>query len=367
MSLEDLENGSFEVVALWGAIGSSLKRTVKFSGDEAGAKKEFDKILRGQLKKNYVVVGEKNDGQDASSCGSVTATVQAKQVIARIAPMLCGAIDRATLDTYINEDRGRYVLETKWNGTRKEILKGSNELAITNKHGQPTGKGMLPKTRAEFLKVPFDFTVDCEDEPVGGGIVLLDILTLRGSPLERKTRRERRAILVAFYAEAGFDPKIVKIGEEAVTAAEKRAFFERMQKENAEGVIVKDQEAQYVGASRDYQWKFKFQKTGTFFVTKVGEGGKRNVCIAILNGLSRVNCGKVAIPVNCNLREHNCTFESLQENDTVEVRFLYAEHGTNKLHQPLFLGKRDDVEVRECQLLAQLPASCYKQTVADGD
>ena len=69
LSLEDLENGSFEVVALWGAIGSSLKRTVKFSGDEAGAKKEFDKILRGQLKKNYVVVGEKNDGQDASSCG----------------------------------------------------------------------------------------------------------------------------------------------------------------------------------------------------------------------------------------------------------------------------------------------------------
>ena len=77
LSLEDLENGSFEVVALWGAIGSSLKRTVKFSGDEAKAENAYQKILNGQLGKGYVIVGEKNDGQTAATAGAATAGVDA--------------------------------------------------------------------------------------------------------------------------------------------------------------------------------------------------------------------------------------------------------------------------------------------------
>ena len=72
MSLEAVGNGAFEVVALWGKIGSSLTRTVKFSGDETKAEKAYQKILNGQLSKGYVIVGEKNDGQTAATTGAAS-------------------------------------------------------------------------------------------------------------------------------------------------------------------------------------------------------------------------------------------------------------------------------------------------------
>ena len=347
LSLEAPQENLFMVVALWGKIGTSLTRTVKFSGDQAQAEKQYAKILNGQLSKGYVIVGEKNDGQTAATTGTQAPHGTIKKVIARIPPMLCGPLqDRAELEPYLLNDR--YVLEEKFNGTRKEVLKTGNTLVITNKQGQPTGKGMLPVTQAEFLKVPFDFTVDIEDEPVGGGCVLLDILTLRGKPVDHLVRQDRRPLLETFYLEAGFDGKIVRLSEQAVGQKAKRSFLTQMENQNAEGVIVKDNAAGYVGgeAGRKHQWKYKFQATASFIVDQVGIGGKRNIGLALLDGTTRIHCGKCAVPVNKSL-------DDIAVNDVVECRYLYAEPGSNKLNQPFYLGKRDDVEPTECQL-AQL-------------
>ena len=351
MALEDHDGGVFKVTALCGKIGGSLTHWVKAEGDEAACNKEYDKILRGQLKKNYVPVGEANDGQDASTAGVVASTV-VKQVIARIPPMLCGAIDRAQLEVYLMDDDK--VLEEKYNGTRKFSIKCDSELSISNKQGQPTGKGMLPKTREQFLKIPFDFTVDCEDEPVGGGIVLLDIVTLRNKPLERKMRQERRALLVAFYNEAGFDPKIVRLAEEAVGTVAKRAFLARIEAEGGEGVIVKSQKSQYLGgeSGRAVMFKHKFVATVSCIVDAVMIGGKRNIGIALLDGLRRIQVGKCSVPVNKEVPKVGAI---------VECRYIYAENGSNKLNQPFYLGEREDVSLREC-VIGQLK---YKQT-ADG-
>lgn len=342
MSLEEVGGGVFEVVALWGKIGSSLTRTVKFSGDAAKAEKAYRKILNGQLSKGYVVVGEKNDGQTAATTGTQAPAGTVKKVIARIPPMLCGPLqDRSELEPYLLNDR--YVLEEKFNGTRKEVLKAGNVLTITNKRGQPTGKGMLPATQAEFLKVPFEFTVDTEDEPVGGGCVLLDILTLRGKPLDRLSHAERRKVLEAFYKEAGFDGKVVRLAEEAVGQKAKRAFLKRMENENAEGVIVKDNNASYVGgeAGRDYQFKYKFQATASVIVDEVMVGGKRSIGMVLLDGRKRVSVGKCAIPVNKGIPP---------KGSIAEIRYLFAEGGSNKLNQPFYLGRRDDVDPKECKL-----------------
>lgn len=344
LSLEAVGGGVFEVVALWGKIGSNLTRTVKFSGDETQAEKAYQKILNGQLGKGYVIVGEKNDGQTAATAGTQVPAGTVKQVIARIPPMLCGPLqDRSELEFYLLNDR--YVLEEKFNGTRKEVLKAGNALTITNKWGQPTGKGMLPATQAEFLKVPFDFTVDTEDEPVGGGCVVLDILSLRGKPLDQLVRKDRRPLLESFYKEAGFDPQVVRLATEAVGQKAKRAFLKRIADAGGEGVIVKDNAAAYVGgeAGRKHQWKFKFQATASFIVDQVRIGGKRNIGLAVLDGVTRVHCGKCAIPVNKSLGE-------ISVNDVVECRYLYAEVGSNKLNQPFYLGKRDDVAPQECKL-----------------
>ena len=344
LSLDDIGGGVFEVVALWGKIGTSLTRTIKFSGDQAKAEKQFAKILIGQQNKGYLIVGEKNDGQDATTTGSQAPAGAVKKVIARIPPMLCGALqNRAELEPYLLNDT--MVLEEKYNGTRKLLMSCAGELSITNKRGQPTSKGMLPATQAQFLKVPFDFTVDTEDEPVGGGCVLLDILTLRNKPLDRLVRRERRPLLEKFYKEAGFDPKIVRLAEEAVGQKAKRQFLKRIEAEGGEGVIIKDNESIYwPGESgRKHQWKLKFQASASFIVDAVGIDGKRNIGLVLLDGSTRINCGKCAVPVNRSIDE-------ISIGDVVECRFLYAEVGSNKLHQPFYLGKRDDVAPTECQL-----------------
>ena len=343
LSLDDMGGGVFEVVALWGKIGTSLTRTVKFSGDQAKAEKQFAKILIGQQNKGYLIVGEKNDGQNATTTGSQAPAGVVKKVIARIPPMLCGAIDRAELEKYLVSDS--HVLEEKYNGVRKSVSKNSSELSITNKQGQPTSKGMLPATQAQFLKVPFDFTVDTEDEPVGGGCVLLDILMLRNKPLDRLVRRERRPLLEKFFKDAGFDPKIVRLAEEAVGQKAKRAFLARIEAEGGEGVIIKDNESIYwAGESgRKHCWKMKFQASASFIVDAVGINGKRNIGLVLLDGSTRINCGKCAVPVNRSIEE-------ISIGDVVECRFLYAEVGSNKLHQPFYLGKRDDVAANECQI-----------------
>jgi len=361
MTLEDTESGSFEVIALWGKIGSSLTRTVKFGGDLAGAEKEYAKILKGQLNKSpaYIIVGEKDDGQtsDSGTTGSQTFAapsapsepVDVKKVIARIVPMLCQPVlEESDLERFFGSDR--YVFEEKYNGTRKEVMKGDSVLSITNKKGQATGKGMLPKTQKEFLKVPFNFTVDTEDEPVGGGCVLLDLLTYKGKPLDRLARKDRRPILEAFYSECGFDPKVVRLAQQAVGTANKRAFFQRMKDEKAEGIIVKDNEAMYVGgeAGREYQWKHKFQATASFIVDKIAIGGKNNIGIALLDGLTRVLCGKVTM--------NGKVVPAL--NSVVEVQYIYAEHGSNKLNQAKYIGPREDVDLSECKI-GQLK---FKQT-----
>ena len=342
LSLDDAGGGVFEVVALWGKIGTSLTRTVKFSGDQAKAEKQFAKILIGQQNKGYLIVGEKHDGQNATTTGSQAVAGVVKKVIARIPPMLCGALqDRAELEPYLLNDN--MVLQEKFNGVRKEIMKGSDGLSITNKQGQPTSKGMLPTTQKEFLKVPFDFTVDTEDEPVGGGCVLLDILMLRNKPLERLVRRDRRPLLEAFYKDAGFDPKIVRLAEEAVGTVAKRAFLKRIEDEGGEGVIVKDNESIYwPGESgRKHCWKLKFQATVSVIVDEVLVSGKRSIAMVLLDGDKWVSVGKCAIPVNKEIPT---------KGSTAEIRYLFADPNSNKLNQPFFLGTRDDVAPNECQL-----------------
>ena len=61
-------------------------------------------------------------------------------------------MDRFELEPFLINDL--WAMEEKFNGTRKQVIKGGDVLAITNKKGQPTSKGMLPKPQAEFLKVP---------------------------------------------------------------------------------------------------------------------------------------------------------------------------------------------------------------------
>jgi len=354
----------WNVNALWGKIGSPLRLTVKGDGLAlADAEKMFEKIVRKQLNESppYVVVGAKEDGQSVADATETQAPAGAvRKVIARVIPQLCAPVqDERELEKFFRDDN--IAMEEKFNGKRKEVIKASEHLSVTNKQGQTTGVGMLPKNKNEFLKVPFDFVMDTEDEPVGGGCVLLDVLSLRNRPTDAEKLVNRRQRLEEFYREIttqhGVDPKVIRLAEHVTGETAKRAFFARLKKVKAEGAIFKRLDSIYVPgeAGRDFWWKHKFQATASFIVTGVRIGGKSSISVAVLDGLTRVSCGKCAIPANKEMPELN---------ETVEVRYIYAERGTNSLNQPFYIGSRkDEVSIKEC-VIGQLK---YKQKEATNE
>ena len=345
LTIDEAGGGRYDVNALWGRIGSNLTLTCKAKGVTLEkAEKKFASILKDKLNDSppYVETAPTEDGQTTETAGSQAPPGTVRAVIARVIPQLCGAIpDEAGLEPLFGDER--VVMEEKFNGTRKQVIKSGTNLSVTNKKGQATGKGMLPATKAEFLKVGFDFTVDVEDEPVGGGCVLLDILALGGKPLDRQPGKQRRVVLEAFVAESGFDPRIVRIAEQARGRQAKRDFFKRLKRAKAEGAIFKDETAAYVGgeAGRAFWFKHKFQATASCLVDEVMAGGKRSIALALWDGRKRVPVGKCAIPVNK---------EVPAKDAVVEIRYVYAEPGSNKLNQPFYLGLRDDVSPDECRI-----------------
>ena len=255
--------------------------------------------------------------------------------------MLCGPLqDRSELEPYLLNDR--YVLEEKFNGTRKEVMKDGDVLSITNKRGQATGKGMLPATQAEFLKVSFDFTLDTEDEPVGGGCVLLDILTLRGKPLDRLSHAERRKVLEAFYKASRSTAKLSgwprKPLDRKPSGHSSNGWRLKTPRVSSSKIMMFVTSAE---AGRAYQFKYKFQATASVIVDEVLVGGKRSIGMVLLDGGKRVSVGKCAIPVNKEIPA---------KGSIAEIRYLFAEGGSNKLNQPFYLGPRDDIDPKECKL-----------------
>ena len=76
-------------------------------------------------------------------------------------------------------------------------------------------------------------------------------------------------------------------------------------------------------------------------VDEVLVGGKRSIGMVLLDGGKRVSVGKCAIPVNKEIPS---------KSSIAEIRYLFAERGSNKLNQPFYLGERDDVDPKECKL-----------------
>ena len=90
------------------------------------------------------------------------------------------------------------------------------------------------------------------------------------------------------------------------------------------------------------QLKFKFVATLSAIVAKVN--AKRSVELSLFKGRSLISCGNVTIPANHDIPKVGMV---------VDVRYLYAYRASHALHQPVYLGLRDDVEPGEC-LVSQL-------------
>lgn len=299
------------------AVGSKTQAPV----DLAKAQKVFDKLVSEKTGKGYRVIGEE--------AGAVNAISNAEA--SGVNCQLLNPIEECEVERYLADDR--YLAEEKWDGRRQLIEKKGSEIKCINR------KGLYVGFSTDFDSVknsPHDFIID--GELMDGYLVVFDILELNGKdlrslPLEARLKHRHT---VVEQSNAGGLIEVIT----ALKTIEKRRLFERLKTENKEGIVFKRKSSVYTAgrpASGGDQLKYKFYKTASFIVSRVND--KRSVGLELMWLGKKLEAGNVTIPAN---------HEIPAAGEVVEVRYLYAFKNSGIIFQPVYLGKRSDINPEEC-------------------
>ena len=321
-------DGLFVVNFAYGRRGSTLTTGTKTSSavDYDTAKNIFDKLVKEKKAKGYT------EGKDG------TPYQHTDKQSSGILPQLLNAIEEADVERLLCDDD--YCAQEKFDGRHILIRKRDESLEGINKKGLLVG---LPDTVANDIRnLPGNFIPD--GESVGDVYHAFDLLELNGKDLRPFPYRTRLTYLVNLLL-SGAKHDHVRLIETAFTTKQKTALWERLRRENREGIVFKRLDAPYTPGrpnSGGAQLKFKFVATLSAVVAKVN--AKRSVEIKLQRGKGWIPCGNVTIPANHDIPTVGAI---------VEVRYLYAHRDSNALYQPVYLGLRDDVESGQC-LFSQL-------------
>ena len=321
-------DGSFVVTFAYGRRGATLTTGTKTSSpvDLDTAKKIYTKLVSEKKAKGYT------EGADG------TPYQHTDKQVSGILPQLLNPIEEAEVELLLRDDN--YCAQEKFDGRHLLIRKQDDHLEGINKKGLLVG---LPQTVASDLRyLSGSFIPD--GESIGDDYHAFDLLELNGENLRPLPYRVRLARLVNVLLSNSKHPH-VKLVETAFTTQQKAELWQRLRRENREGIVFKRLDAPYTPGkpnSGGPQFKFKFVATLSAVVAKIN--AKRSVELSLFNGRSLVSCGNVTIPAN---------HEIPPVGTIVEARYLYAAKESGVLYQPVYLGPRDDVEAGEC-LVSQL-------------
>ncbi len=249
-------------------------------------------------------------------------------------PQLLNPIEEADVEPLLHDDD--YCAQEKFDGRHLLIRKADDHIEGINKKGLLVG---LPESVANDLRdLPGSFIPD--GESIRDDYHAFDLLELNGENLRPLPYRMRLVSLMNLLASA--QHRHIKYVETAFTTRQKTELWQRLRRENREGIVFKRLDAPYTPGkpnSGGAQLKFKFVATLSTLVAKIN--ARRSVEISLFQGRSLVSCGNVSIPAN---------HEIPPVGAIVEVRYLYAYRDSLALYQPVYLGLRDDVEPGECMV-----------------
>ncbi len=231
------------------------------------------------------------------------------------------------MEEFITNDE--YIAQEKKDGERRLVISDKKIIGL-NKKGTEVP---LPDTIINSI-IGGECILD--GEIIGDKLFVFDIISTE------ETRAMSCVERLALLGVMTFGPGI-EVVETAYTTAQKRDLYERLLKENKEGIVFKKKNAPYKHgrpASGGDQLKFKFYKTATFVVANVTKN-KRSVGLELISGSDRVFMGKVTIPPNHDVPEIG---------ELIEVRYLYAYRG-GAVFQPTYLGKRPDSDLTDCTMV----------------
>ena len=240
-----------------------------------------------------------------------------------------------------------YGAQEKYDGKRLLVKKEGAAVHGINRKGLLCGLPSLVVHKAQ--RMPGDFILD--GECVGETLYAFDLLMLNGEDLRELAYKDRYLSLMNLIAatpshhqhEIGLAPLLIK-------AKEKTGLFKNLKELKREGIVFKRLEAPYTSGrpnSGGSQLKHKFYATLSAVVAKVNP--QRSVELRLVGRNGWATAGSVTVPANHPVP---------RLGEVVEVRYLYAFPESGVLYQPVYLGKRTDIEPAEC-MTAQLK---YKST-----
>jgi bifunctional non-homologous end joining protein LigD len=342
IQLVDCADGMAEVNFQYGRRGNTLQHGSKTNGPTALriANQIFDKLMAEKQGKGYrgnevpstsIAVVETtveiSSGKTTKKLTTIPVPEQpeAKKVI--LAPQLLNVIDEAMVQLLIEDDD--YMAQEKKDGHRR--------LALTD----PTITGLNKKGEAVMLvesivkSLPKGMALAVDGEQIGDKLFVFDLLMRDKRSLREVDAIRRHQILSSI--EFGKDINVVY---NAVTTKEKRALYERLKAENKEGIVFKRKTSAYKSGrpnSGGDQLKFQFRKRASFIVDSITKG-KRSIGVIVFENDTRIPIGKCTIPPNHDMPK---------VGEVVEIQYLHAFKG-GAIYQPVYFGKRDDVDAHEC-------------------
>lgn len=320
------DNDGYVVNFAYGRRGSALKTGSKTSSPVSleKAKDIYNKLLKEKLSKGYRYM-------DSVMGASIPVVGELPDTPTEIQCVLLNPINENEANSLLDDPN--WGAQEKFDGVRFMLRKSGDDIFALNRKGKRVS---VPNSIVkEVLNMP-DFFVD--GELVGETYFIFDLLELEGDVRNVPATHRNYTLNNIFVKSKNIVPVELHIDKE------KKKLFNSLVKKNKEGIVFKRLDAKYnIGrpASGGNYLKFKFYATCSCVVSEVND--KRSVALSLFEEKSVISVGNVTIPVN---------FDIPSKGDVVEVKYLYAYKG-GSLYQPIFLGKRSDIEKNEC-VLSQL-------------
>lgn len=319
----------FVVNFAYGRRGTTLTTGTKTASPVAysTAQQIYSKLVREKKSKGYA------EGENS------TPYQHTDKQASGILPQLLNPIEEAEVDLLLRDNQ--YCAQEKFDGKHLLVRKQENQLTGINKKGFLVA--VPPTIEKELRGLPGSFISD--GESIGDLYHPFDLLEYNDEDLRSLPYRIRLMRLIDVLLLNCPDYQAIRLVETAFSTQQKADLWQRLRREQREGIVFKRLDAPYVAGKPNRggpQLKFKFVASASVVVTK--HNPQRSVEVGLLNGRNLVACGNVSIPANHTVPP---------VGEVVEVRYLYAYRDSLALYQPVYLGPRDDVKPGDC-LVSQL-------------